>query len=486
MSRSEFFPGSLLQKLADHRDSSVCPLHMPGHKRSPQLPAALPYGLDVTEITDFDSLHEAEGILRDGMLRTAQLFGADHSFWLVNGSSCGILAGICAAAKPGDTVLLARGCHKSVYHALELRGLTPVYLLPAQDAEWGVAASMPPAAVQAALDANPAAALVVLTSPTYEGVVSDIAAIAAVCHARGVPLLVDEAHGAHLPLWPAMRRFGAIAAGADIVIQSLHKTLPSFTQTALAHVNGSLVSAEEMRRQLAVFQSSSPSYLLMGGIDHCVRLLETDGPALFAAYEARLARFSRRAAGWQNVRVLCHGADSAQNHPGFFAFDTGKLVLAAAGMTGTRLKDTLRTRFGLELEMAAGGYALAMTSICDSDETFARLADALQTLDGELSPAPARENAQAPFFLPPMHLAPAAARAVPFGLCPLAGAAGRVAAESVWAYPPGIPLVVPGEEITPAFLALLAEMEAQGVAVHSESGAAPGAIRVLEETRQAP
>lgn len=475
---SDKFSGSLFDQLAAYAAGDACPMHMPGHKRK-ALGSPLPLELDITEITGFDNLHEARGILRQGMDRAARLWGSRRAYYLINGSSGGILAGIAAAAAPGSRVILARGCHKSVYHALELRGLRPVYLQPAVDPAFGVAGSVQPDQLAAALDAHSDAKLVILTSPTYEGVVSDIAALAALCHRRGIPLLVDEAHGAHLGFDPAFPA-GAVACGADIVVQSLHKTLPSPTQTALLHLCSDRVSAEGLERQLAVFQTSSPSYLLMGGIDFCLRMVEQEGPALFAAYAKRLATFDETIRPLARLRVLCHGADSPAAHPGFFAFDPGKLVISTryAGRTGGWLKDRLREEYGIELEMAMGDYALAMTSVCDEDRDLDRLARALLEMDRELEAAPCPPNQ--PFLpLPQVVLDPAAARQQETELCDLAQAQGRLAGEMVWAYPPGVPLLVPGERIGSPQLEALDRLTRQEVELHSESGFVPKKIRVL-------
>ena len=465
----------LLETLRQYHDSGACPMHMPGHKRA-DLGGELPWQLDITEIDGFDNLHDARGILKESMDRAARLYGSDRAFFLVNGSTCGILAGICAAACPGDTVLLPRGCHKSVYHALELRDLVPVYLPVPVDAATGAAASLRPETVAKALAKHPEAKLLIVTSPIYEGVVSDISAIVALAHGAGVPVLVDEAHGAHLGFSPAFPG-GAVAAGADIVIQSLHKTLPSLTQTALAHWNRGLVDEGELARQLAVFQTSSPSYLLMGAMDRCVRLLEERSGELFAAYEENLAAFDEAIRDLRHLRVLCHGGDSPENHPDIFTFDPGKLVVCTrcTSITGPQLMETLRNGYGIELEMAQEDYALAMTSICDTRESLLRLAHALTEIDSRLADAPARP-ASGPPPLPPRRMGMLEARRQKGCLTPLEEAVGRVSGEMVWAYPPGIPLLVPGEEVTAELCLVLRRMEAGGIVLHGEKSAPPQTV----------
>ena len=451
---------SLLEQQLSAAAAASYPLHMPGHKRRMQPAAGLDCAAwDTTETAATDDLHEAEGILADAMGRTAALCGAARSWYLVNGSTVGLLAGIRALAPRGSEILAARNCHKAVYHAIELGGLTAHWLVPPVDAAFGVYGSIAPAAVKAALTAHPGVRCVVLTSPTYEGVLSDIASISAICRRHGVPLLVDEAHGAHLlPLavshgWQG----GAVAGGADLVVQSAHKTLPSLTQTALLHWNGGpLADPEEVERQLDVFETSSPSYPLMASLDGCTGLLAAQGDALFAAWRARLNRFFAAAERWRHIRLLCHGRDSLQNHPLFFGFDDSKLLLDI-GQEGAAF---LRAN-GFEPEMVCGQNLLAMTSPCDEDAAFERLAALLTDYDAAL---PGRSPAL-PGTLPLPGRAVCTIEAAllrPFVDIPLAQAAGRTAAEYVWAYPPGVPLLAPGEEVTPDFVAAAGTLAASG------------------------
>lgn len=213
--------------------------------------------------------------MKSAQERAATLYGAKYTRFLINGSTCGILAGVRAVTKAGDKVLVARNCHKSVFNAIEICSLTPVYVRPTYFEEYGFYGSVDPKDVEKAFDENGDIKLVVITSPTYEGVISDVQKIADICHAHDAILFVDEAHGAHLGL---DKRFeeSARQLGADMVVNSLHKTLPSLTQTALLHVLTDRVDMKEIDSNLAVFESSSPSYVLMASIDGCVRFLEDD------------------------------------------------------------------------------------------------------------------------------------------------------------------------------------------------------------------
>ncbi|MBQ3126192.1 MAG: aminotransferase class I/II-fold pyridoxal phosphate-dependent enzyme [Clostridia bacterium] len=444
----------LYDTLAAYSRTDAVPMHMPGHKRQNYDYLAGAH-LDITEIDGFDNLHDAEGLLRDAMADAAAVWGSDHAFFSVNGSTGGILAAIHACAGQGGTVLVARNCHKSVWHAIELCRLDPVWLTPPVADGCDIFASMPPEVVEDALEAHPDAKLVVVTSPTYEGVISDIAAIADAAHRRGVPLLVDEAHGAHLGFPPFPN--GAVGAGADIVVQSLHKALPSLTQTAIVHLKGSLVGAEALRRALNIFETSSPSYLLMASCDGCARLLR-ERADLIAEWAAMLTEFRAAAAGLRHLQVFTPAGE------GIFGHDPSKLILSTRGtaLTGPALMARLRDEHKIELEMASSDYALAMTGLGTTREHLARLARALIAIDSTVDdvPSPAAMTLPPP---PDQAMRPAdAIWAVKVPL-PLCASEGRIAADYLWAYPPGIPLIAPGQRIDRMTLAAIETLRQRGV-----------------------
>ena len=464
---------STLQQELEALSAARYPLHMPGHKRrQPPAQGLDCFAWDMTEIDGADDLHDADGILAAAMARTAALYGARRCWYLVGGSTVGLLAGIRALAPFGSTVIAARNCHKAVYHALELGRLTAHWLTPPVDAQFGVYGSVRPADVAAALDAAPEARCVILTSPTYEGVLSDLASIVQLCHARGVPVLVDEAHGAHYLPFAAQYGWqgGAVQAGADLVVQSAHKTLPSLTQTAFLQLNGDLADPAEVERQLDVFETSSPSYPLLVSLDGCTRWLAEQGPQAFAAWRSRLTVFDEAARKFKNIKVLCYGSDAP--HPDFFAYDSGKILLQIGAAGAAYLR-----RNGFEPEMVCGPNVLAMTSPSDDADALERLADVLNAWD-ETATLPA-----APAHILP---APGAARCTigeallrPAHTVPLRDAVGQTAAEYLWAYPPGVPLVAPGETITAELTAACAELAQAGTRVRHTGGSDTEAILVL-------
>ena len=295
---------TIYEKLKKYSDSDYYGFHMPGHKRNLDLmPGVSPYKIDITEIDGFDDLHHAEGILLEAQRRAAKVCHADETHFLVNGSTVGILSAIAGVTKKGDTILVARNCHKSVYHAIYMNELNPVYLYPHFDEDVQLNTEISAQDVSRALDDHPQIRAVVIVSPTYDGVVSDVAAISEVVHRKGLPLIVDEAHGAHFGFHPEFPK-RANEQGADLVINSLHKTLPALTQTALLHINGTIVERKRVRKYLDMLQSSSPSYVLMAGMDACMGLIAERGEELFAAYVERLLRLRNRLLELQNLKLV--------------------------------------------------------------------------------------------------------------------------------------------------------------------------------------
>ena len=487
---------TIFQRLSDYAASDAVAMHMPGHKRNvPGIAFLEELGAkyDITEIEGFDDLHHPRGILRDAMERAARLWKSDATYFLVNGSTCGILAAVraCALLYPNGKLIMARNCHKSVYNAAELCCLRPLFIQPPQVEDFGFCGSISPSAVELLVRENPGTP-VIITSPTYEGVISNIAEIAVICHLYGCPLIVDEAHGAHLGLLGCFPS-GAVAAGADVVIQSIHKTLTGLTQTGVIHINGGLVPREAISRQLAVFETTSPSYLLMASIDGTVELIESSGAKLFSDWQKRLDRFDSMVSPLQKLTIPGHTLlfdCQSEQRPGYvrrgvgsgsvYGYDRSKIIISCEGTdkTGVWLMSSLRESFNIECEMAAGGYTVAMTGILDSQEGMERLAKALLTLEGEIKRTPPRIPMAMP-KLPPRRMSVCDALAENTKPISLWDAAGKISGEYVWAYPPGIPLVIPGEELTEELLKSLILQREAGVSLRSTGGGMPRYISTV-------
>lgn len=467
---------SLLERLSAHHAEGFLSLHMPGHKENTALAPylkELSAELDITELSGFDDLHDPGGILAEGMKAAAELWGSRRSFFQINGSTGGLLAAVRAATKRGDTVLVARNCHKAVYHALELCGLNPIFLLPEADKTFGLASSITPEQVEEALKEHPQVKLVVYPSPTYDGILSDTAGICAVAHKRKIPVLVDEAHGAHLGLSPDFPS-GAMTQGADLAVSSLHKMLPSLTQTALLHASGRLVLLPEVTRQTGIFQSSSPSYLLLASIDGCIRLLAEQGESLCGAWKERLADFDRRTEGLRHLRLMGHGRETGESYPGIFALDPAKIVISTrnSALSGVELLEILRKDYHIELEMALRDYAVAMTGMGTDDTMPARLAEALLAVDEKYGGAE-KETDSPNIELPPRRCLIADAVEHDGGLSFLYEVMNETCGEYIWAYPPGIPLITPGEVITGSLIMQIEELYRAGVKLVGTRGKPP-------------
>lgn len=472
------------ETLMQYAKTDMYPFHMPGHKRR-ELAFPNPYRIDITEIEGFDNLHHATGVLKEAQQRAAALYGSKHCYYLVNGSTCGLLAAICGATRKKDKILAARNSHKAVYHAIFLQELEVEYLYPAITQN-GIQGQITVAQVDAVLKKNPEIQAVVITSPTYEGIVSDIKGIAEVVHKKGIPLIVDAAHGAHLGFSTGFPE-NPVNLGADAVIMSLHKTLPSFTQTALLHVCSDLISKERIERYLGIFQTSSPSYLFMAGMDNCVRLLEQTGKKLFAEYENRIEEFYKSVADLKFLHVM-NKSDLSEKDA--YDWDISKIVIFTekAGMTGQQLHERLLQDYHLQMEMVSGYYVLGMTSIMDEKEGFLRLAKALHEIDTATAKEMERtseESLASNNFIEKMYQKnPAgiqiyealekAAKEVSFS-----EAKNQISAEYIYLYPPGIPVIVPGEVITEEFINKIVKCLELGLAVEGYEGLSEKRIKIV-------
>ena len=411
--------------LLNYSKSDNYPFHMPGHKRQAGLfPLAaeaglkLLNGIDITEIPGFDDLHDPQGVLKEEMRRAAAFYGTKDTIFSVNGSTASNLTAISASVPFGGRLLMAENCHRSVFHAVELRHIE-ADLIHLKEIAQDVPGPVDPSDVEEAFlraertsgKTAPGYDAIIITSPTYEGVVSDVAAIADVVHSHGAVLIVDEAHGAHLSLHPAFPQ-SAVRPGsevregpalgskpdpndsspdpddlgpgpdgcgrcADLVTQSLHKTLPSLTQTSILHNVTGRVPTEDLMRWMDIYETSSPSYILMASITSCLHLLMEKGPELFDGYVRELARCRDALRGMKHLKLL---------EPDNGLYDPSKIVVLTgdAGGSGTELAERLREEYHLILEKTMPHYALAMTSVADTPEGFRRLADALLEIDAGL------------------------------------------------------------------------------------------------------
>lgn len=438
----------LYEKLIDIEKEGLYPFHMPGHKRNVfkindsngfinKLASA--YNIDITEIDGFDNLHDADGIIHEAEVNAAKLYGSRETHFLVNGSSSGILSAISAVCMRGDKIIVARNSHISVFNAIVLNGLNPVYVEPeiiaTEYIHEGIQGSISADSIEKALNNNKDAKAVVITSPTYDGVISDVKSISEIAHKYNIPLIVDEAHGAMFFL----EERSAVKFGADIVINSVHKTLPALTQTALIHINTDISDINSIRKYLKIYQTSSPSYILMGSIDYAVYVMEKYGQQLYGEYRIRRDGFVNEVQNLKNLKIL---NKEVLIKEGAFDFDDSKIILSATKkITGKELFNILRNRYFLEPEMAAGEYVLLMTTVFDTDEGMNRLKNALYEIDKLLSEddSLALDIINSDKEDTDNHYKNAE------HIKQIRKLVGEKSPFSVFAYPPGIPIIAEGE-----------------------------------------
>lgn len=503
-------PGELENRLRKLALSDQYPCHMPGHKRSTgivngALTVSIPrigelYPLDITEIDGFDDLHctdheQTTGILSRIEERIAALYGADESYMLINGSTAGVLAAVSAALPEGGVLMTGRESHRSLYHAAYLRKLRLYYIWEAEISEYHIRAAVSPEDVEAMFRAVeeggfPAVQAVFITSPTYEGICADVRKIADIAHANGVPLIVDQAHGAHFGMDERLPE-NAVSQGADLVIMSLHKTLPAMTQTAILHVQGDLIDRSMLRRFLRIYQSSSPSYILMASIDDCITRMERDAEQ-WAHRVLELRRLIEE--GCTELEHLYVPSWSER-------MDPCKLLVISKDtrISGYDIYEYMRLEHRIQPEMAGESCVVLILTGSDTREGADRIVYAIRDADvglpdgkrrtsgsgtgdqpdsqdhevedkddraaenmdetvTERTPSGIETRLKGLFLAAETWIRVAVDEALPDGTLKgwdaeaeevrLSEAEGRISAEFISVYPPGTPVVVPGEVIT--------------------------------------
>lgn len=461
---------SLYDALCDNAENGRIPFHMPGHKRKEKFAGKLPYSLDITEIDGFDDLHDPSGVLLSLENSMSKLWNVSRAIPLVCGSTGGILAGVRSLTNFGDTVILDRRCHKSVHNAIEICGLEPCYIKTSADLDFDIPLPPSPDDIANAFNEAPHASLVIITSPTYEGMIADIPRITEIVHSHGAKLLVDQAHGAHLDISPFF--VGSAAGSADITVISLHKTLPSMTQTAALLLSDS-VDTSTVASNVAVFETSSPSYVLLASVDRCVELLITDGANMFDEYSKRLDKFYSDCQDLTRLRLLknaCH--------------DKGKIVISCKGtnIDGSQLARMLRDDYNIEPEMVMPTYVLAMSTVADDYEDLWALSTALGKIDKKIRYDNSSDNSNfddTPF--PPRCCTPHSATKLDGEYVDYHSCVGRLSLDYVYAYPPGAPLITPGEVMTVEIAEIISHLIAHHLHVYASAQKFPKMLVAKDE-----
>ena len=476
--------------LVQHASVDPVSFHMPGHKGS-RLYDEFGYrdflnnimNYDITEITGADNLFQTEGIIKETMEHYRALYEVTDSYLLINGTSGGIIASILASVRKGHKLVMARNCHKAVFNALTLGDIDPVYAYPQMNEDFGISGPIASDEIARLLDENEDADAVILPSPNYYGICSDIAAIADEVHKRGKVLIVDQAHGAHLKFFSKYKTradgmipadgatpatAGMLAAsmplsaeesGADLIINSTHKTLASLTQSAILNRNSERVSRFLLEDKLQCIESTSPSYILMASLDINAAILKDHGSELIKKWEDNLRYFYKEAAAIKGLKVM-----QPQDK-----LDWTKINISFGelGVSGARLEEILIQDYDIYIELFTGNLVMCMTGIGNSREDISRLLDALKEISVRGMEKEARniDNAcigEAEILAPPQTETKVFRIPTERKLVSLDEAVGRICAGSVIPYPPGIPFICPGEMISSEAIEYVAALRNAG------------------------
>lgn len=442
----------LFEAVQRYLAEGILPFHVPGHKQGRGIPELTAYlgpralAMDLTCLPGLDNIFNPHEALAEAQALAAEAYGADYAYFLVNGTTGGIQAMIMAVCQPGEKIIMPRNAHKSALGGLITSGARPIYLHPEVNTEFGISTGITPERVEEALEEHPDAKAVFVVYPNYYGTAADLPRIVEVAHRYGVPVLVDEAHGAHFAFHPDFPP-SAMAAGADLAAVSTHKLLGSLTQSSMLLVREGLLDHRHVKAVLNLGQTTSPSYLLLCSLDLARKQAATRGRELFSCV-LDLAEYSRAVLRQQEgLRLLDR---ESVGRPGCWALDPSKIVVnvTGLGLSGYEAEAILRHRYGLQVELADLYNLLLLITIGDTPETVEAMVQALQDLAAVRVCRNVRKYCPPLPALPPVAALPREAFYGESRVVPLAEAAGEISAEAITAYPPGIPLVCPGELLT--------------------------------------
>ncbi|MGF7058436.1 aminotransferase class I/II-fold pyridoxal phosphate-dependent enzyme [Brassicibacter mesophilus] len=421
--------------------------HMPGHKGKElmrYISDMIPQ-IDVTEVEGTDNLHNPSSIIQESMNLAAKTFGAKKTFYSVNGTTGGIYAAITSTISPNGKILIQRNCHRSVYNALILGRIKHKYIYPEYSHKDQIITSVKPEDIEVQLKEDDEIEAVVITYPSYYGICCDIEKVSQIVHKYNKILIVDEAHGSHLKFNDKLPK-SSLEAGADIVIQSTHKTLPAFTQSSMIHVGSDRVDIEKLRIMTSFFQTTSPSYLLMASIDYARAYMEGKGKIRLDILIYSIEKWCAYMKSIKGVKIFDKDKISGAS---FYDFDMTKILISIKGISGFYLERILREEYSIQLEMSDSYYGVALTSLMDDEENLQKLANAVEEItkkycnDNELL-----NNIDIRYIYPEIKMSLYDAFYSNKIDIALNDSVGKISADFIIPYPPGIPVVCPGEQIT--------------------------------------
>ena len=476
----------LLDAIISNAKRSHAPFYTPGHKQGKGISSKLAdafgkavFSADLTELTELDCLFAPDGVIQQAQQLAAEAFGSSQTWFLVNGSTCGIEAAILATCHDGDKIILPRNVHSSVISGLILAGAIPIFINPEYDANLDIAHSITVQNLEKALEKHPDAKAVMMVYPTYYGVCGDIKAIAKLTHEYNIPLLVDEAHGAHFAFHPELP-ISALNAGADLTVQSIHKTLGAMTQASMLHIQGNRININRINKALQLTQSTSPSYILLASLDAARQQIALHGKELLTQTLQLAEKARNRINQIPGLSVLSFS-------PSPPSLDKTRLTVTVTelGITGFEAEEILDEHLNVTPEFASLQHLTFIISLGNTAEDIEQLVKAFTTLAKEYR-KPLLENKKRSLWnnfpeLNTLHLTPRQAFFSSTETLPIKEAINRISAETVCPYPPGIPLLIPGEIITSAVVEHLLNVKAMGGFISNCADTSLCTLKVVEE-----
>ncbi|RKD75518.1 arginine decarboxylase [Sinobaca qinghaiensis] len=480
----------LFHALLKHASAEPKPFHIPGHKKgkgmNPEFRDFIGHNalsIDLINIEPLDDLHHPHGIIHEAQELAADAFSADYTFFSVQGTSGAIMTMILSVCAPGDKILVPRNVHKSIMSAIIFAGAVPVFIYPELDKKLGISHGITPASVQTAVQEHPEAKALLVINPTYFGVSADLKLIVDTAHQAGIPVLVDEAHGVHIHFHPDLP-LSAMQAGADLAATSVHKLGGSMTQSSVLNVKKGLVDPHHVQAVMSMLTTTSTSYLLLASLDTARKYLATQGERLLEQTIA-LAESVRKEVN-AIPGLYCPGREMLDSNAAF-AFDPTKILISVAdlGITGYEVEKWLRSQYNIEIELSDLYNILCIISFGDDRSDTDFLLRALRNLS-EAFVGAGKLGSPVSIHLPDipvLAIPPRDAFYAPTETIPFEESAGRIIAEFVMIYPPGIPVLLPGEVITETNIVYIKENAAAGLPVQGPEDSSLEQIRVIKEAR---
>lgn len=460
------------------------PFYTPGHKKGKatshelkQLMGEKVFRADLPELPELDNLFAPEGVIKEAQGLASLAFGADYTWFLANGTTCGIIASLLAICKEGDEIILPRNVHQSAIYALILTGAIPIFINPEYNSDFDLCYTISPSQIINTLQRHPSVKAIFIVSPTYQGICANLGEIAYISHNHNIPLIVDEAHGAHFHFHPLLP-LSALSTGADIVIQSTHKVLGAMTQASMLHLQGNLVSEDKIRQALPLTQSSSPNYLLLASLDSARQQMATEGQKLLNN-TLNLAQQARESLGKLSYLQLLRFATPTDS---YYDLDLTRLTVNVTqfGLTGYECDRTLSEEFGVICELPTLTNLTFIISIGNDLEDIERLINSFQQISKYQKSAKIKANFQ---ISPPppsqLKMTPRQAFQREKISKNIPSAINCISGETIIPYPPGIPVIMAGEIITPTAIDYINQIISHGGIVTGMSDVTLETIKII-------